>query len=89
MTDWPNTSTNEVSSFLDVIIPMGFHRLFRISNYWNAEEYSRLPLLQKHMPLIRLWDLWCNIQYISWTINLTDIYIMYDVKCKGIKVQIT
>ena len=44
---------------------MGFHRLPRICNYWNTDEYLGLPAFQKHMPLTRFWDLWCNMHLVD------------------------
>ena len=63
--DWSDTCSNEIWSFLGVIIFMGFHRLPRICNYWNTDEYLGLPALQKHMPLTRFWDLWCNMHLVD------------------------
>ena len=62
---WVDVSTDEVWTFLGIIILMGIHRLPRISNYWSQDSLLGISAVQQAMSMRRFWNLWANLHLVD------------------------
>lgn len=63
--NWVDVTTDEVWTFLGIIITMGIHRLPRIRDYWSSDSLLGVPAVQQAMSLNRFWDIWSNIHVVD------------------------
>ena len=64
-TNWVDVSTDEIWTFLGIVILMGIHRLPRVKNYWSTDSLLGVPAVQQSMPLNRFWAIWSTIHVVD------------------------
>ena len=60
-----DVSTDEIWTFLCIIILMEIHRLPRVKNYWSIDSLLGVPAIQQSMPLNRFWAIWSTIHVVG------------------------
>ena len=83
-TNWVDVSTDEICTFLGIVILMGIHRLPRVKNYWSTDSLPGVPAIQQSMPLNRFWAIWSTIHVVD-----NDVIDSRDCPCAKIKPILT
>lgn len=63
--NWVDVSTEEIWTFLGIIILMGIHRLPWIRNYWSTDSLLGVPLVRQAMSLNRFWQIRTNLHLVD------------------------
>ena len=63
--NWRNTSTAEIWTFLGITILMGIKRLSSIKLYWSGDALFSVPTLPRYIFKLRFWALWRNMHVIG------------------------
>ena len=62
---WVDVTKDELSTFLGIILVIGWHKLPRIRDMWSADPYCGIPEVQKHMSRSRFWEIWTSIHLVD------------------------
>ena len=65
VSNWVNTTTAEIWTFLGIILLMGIHKLPRINNYWSRDKFMGISVLHQYMTSTRFWALWSNLHVVD------------------------
>ena len=63
--NWVDVTTDEIWTFLGIIVLMGIHRLPRVANYWSKDSFLGIPALQQSMSHSRFWAIWSNLHVVD------------------------
>ena len=62
---WVDVTTEEIWTFLGMIILMGIHRLLRVKDYWSRNSLLGLNPIRQSMPLNRFWAIYSNLPVVD------------------------
>ena len=63
--NWAPVSTDEVWTFLAIVVLMGIHRLPTINQYWSQNRFLGVPAIPQQMSRQRFWKLWSNLHLVD------------------------
>ena len=59
--EWNETSTEEIKSFLGMILAMGIHKVPSVSNYWSQHALLGVPAITRNMSRNRFMQILHNL----------------------------